>query len=59
MHAQPSTHRTPLRDSIAELMLGTANDDLLAELRRLVAGTETRADRLLARYRGRPAGGRI
>ncbi|HRO11129.1 hypothetical protein [Amaricoccus sp.] len=47
--------RTPLRDAIAEALFTTAGADAAVELRALVAARETRAERLFARYRGRPS----
>ena len=47
--------RTPLRDAIADAILRSGEADPLMELRALVAALETPADRLFARYRGRPS----
>ena len=56
MHANPAPrHRTPLRDAIADALLRAGEADPTAELRALVAALETPADRLFARYRGRPS----
>jgi hypothetical protein len=56
MHAHPALrHRTPLREAIADAILSAGETDPTAELRALVAALETPADRLFARYRGRPA----
>jgi hypothetical protein len=58
MQAYPLPRRLPPREAIAEaLRLGEGpgeRDDTIAELRALVAAVETRSDRLLARYCGRP-----
>jgi hypothetical protein len=50
--------RPPLRDSIARVVADAGPDEasFLAQLRAVVAGVETPADRLLAKYRGRPSG---
>jgi hypothetical protein len=56
MHADPALRRRmPLRDAIADAVLSVGEADPTAELRALVAALETPADRLFARYRGRPA----
>ena len=47
--------RIPLRDAIAETILRVGDADPTPELRALVAALETPADRLFARYRGRPS----
>jgi hypothetical protein len=58
MQAYPLPHRLPRREAIAEaLRLDEPPDDgdaAIAELRALVAAIETRSDRLLTRYCGRP-----
>ena len=56
MHADPALrHRMPLRDAIADAILRVGEADPTPELRALVAALETPADRLFARYRGRPS----
>ena len=64
MNTDPaSPRRMPLRDAIAEPLFRAGGADpspeldarLDAELRALLAGRETAAERLFARYRGRPA----
>jgi hypothetical protein len=47
--------RTGLRDIIADSLIGADETDRISELRAVIAALETPADRLLARYRGRPA----
>jgi hypothetical protein len=65
MPANPLPRRLPPREAIAEALrleeppgepLGETDEAAgsLAELRALVAAIETRSDRLLARYCGRP-----
>ena len=55
MHANPAFRpRIPLRDAIADAILRAGEADPTPELRALVAALETPADRLFARYRGRP-----
>jgi hypothetical protein len=55
MQANPVLRRRiPLRDAIAEAILRVGDADPTPELRALVAALETPADRLFARYRGRP-----
>ena len=46
--------RSGLRDLLADTRMAADEPDRIAELRALVAALETPADRLLARYRGRP-----
>ncbi len=56
MLASPAPSRRPsLREAIADAILRAGEDDPTAELRALVAALESPTDRLLARYRGRPA----
>jgi hypothetical protein len=56
MQANPVLRRRiPLRDAIAEAILRVGDADPTPELRALVAALETPADRLFARYRGRPS----
>jgi len=50
-----SSHRSGLRDLIADTLLSAEETNRLAELCVLIAALEIPADRLLARYRGRPA----
>ena len=47
--------RSGLREIIAATFIGVDETDRLSELRAVIAALETPADRLLARYRGRPA----
>jgi hypothetical protein len=54
MQARPLPRRLPAREAIAEALRLEEADDTLVELRALVAAIETRSDRLLARYCGRP-----
>lgn len=53
--SDPPCHRQPLGDAIADAAMRQGAIDPLAALRDLVAARETPADRLFARYCGRPA----
>jgi hypothetical protein len=52
-----SHHRLSLRPALLDAIAQAGSDEvaLLAELRAVVAATETPADRMLARYRGWPS----
>ena len=56
----PSRNRRPMRPALLDVVARSDTDaswdgpDFLAQLRELIAAVETPADRLLARYRGRP-----
>jgi hypothetical protein len=46
--------RSGLRDIVADTFIGADETDRISELRAVIAALESPADRLLARYRGRP-----
>jgi hypothetical protein len=46
--------RSGLRHVLADTLVAADEPERIAELRALIATLETPADRLLARYRGRP-----
>ena len=55
MHGfSPRRHPSRLRAILADTLIGADETADLSELRALVAAIESPADRLLARYRGRP-----
>jgi hypothetical protein len=56
MHSlSPRRHRSRLGAIMLDTLIGTDPAADLSELRALVAVVESPADRLLARYRGRPS----
>ena len=54
MQACASTRRPSRREAIAEALRLGEEDEAITELRALIAAVETRSDRLLTRYCGRP-----
>ncbi len=54
MPPKPDLPRPSAREAIAEALRLEEEDEAIAELRSFVAAVETRADRLLLRYCGRP-----
>jgi hypothetical protein len=55
MHGfSPRRHPSRLRAILSDTLIGADETTDLSELRALVAAIESPADRLLARYRGRP-----